>query len=71
MGTPISYISGYTGTYSIWTHNRSQVSLNLNEKLNNDYRWWNGVDISSQYLLNPLIWPYTDIDKMELLNDIK
>ena len=33
---------------------------------------WNGIlKISAQYLLKPLIWSYVDIDKMELLNDIK
>jgi hypothetical protein len=50
MGTPISFVAN-AGGYEIWTYNHANVGLNLNEKLNNDYSWFNGVDISSQYLV--------------------
>jgi hypothetical protein len=83
MGTPISFISGNTGTYSLWTHNRAQVNLNLNEKLSTNYKWWNGVDISSQYLLysdtytigqttfsngRPTAWTTPNLNDSSLLN---
>lgn len=56
MGTPISYNSGTTASYSSGMFKRATISLNLQTGLVSGNNWWNGVDVtSSQYLI------YSDI----------
>jgi hypothetical protein len=53
MGTPMTYISGNTGTYQSGTFNKGTIALNLNPtSLGSGNNWYNGVDVTAtQYLI--------------------
>jgi hypothetical protein len=53
MGTPMTYISGNTGTYQSGTFNKGTIALNLNPtSLGLGNNWYNGVDVTAtQYLI--------------------
>jgi hypothetical protein len=51
MGTPIAYNGEYQGRYVSTTFNRGTVAQNLVPSLSPSFSWWNGVDISTQYLI--------------------
>jgi len=53
MGTPMTYISGNTGTYQSGTFNKGSIALNLNPtSLASGNNWYNGVDVTAtQYLI--------------------
>lgn len=56
MGTPISFNSGTTASYTAGIFKKATVGLNLQTGLVSGNNWWNGVDVSSsQYLI------YSDI----------
>lgn len=56
MGTPISFNSGTTATYTTGVFKKGTVGLNLANSLASSTNWWNGVDVTaSQYLI------YSDI----------
>ena len=51
MGTPIAFTGEYEGRYVSTTFSRASVAQNLVQNLSSTYQWWNGVDISNQYLI--------------------
>ena len=56
MGTPISFNSGTTASYTSGVFKRGTIGLNLANSLASNTNWWNGVDVTaSQYLI------YSDI----------
>lgn len=56
MGTPISFNSGTTASYTAGIFKKATVGLNLKTGLVAGNNWWNGVDVSAtQYLI------YSDI----------
>jgi hypothetical protein len=56
MGTPISFNSGTTTTYTTGVFKRGTIGLNLANSLASNTNWWNGVDVTAtQYLI------YSDI----------
>ena len=56
MGTPISFNSGTTATYTTGVFKRGTIGLNLANSLASNTNWWNGVDVTAtQYLI------YSDI----------
>jgi len=56
MGTPISFNSGTTATYTTGVFKKGTVGLNLANSLASNTNWWNGVDVTAtQYLI------YSDI----------
>jgi hypothetical protein len=84
MGTPISYLSGGTRGYESGIFKNSTTGLGFTFPLTTDYRWWNGVDVTStQYLLysdlnsvgqatvansRPTAWTTPDLTDQSLLN---
>jgi len=53
MGTPMTYISGNTGTYQSGTFNKGTIALNLNPtSLGSGNNWYNGVDVTATQYLN-------------------
>jgi hypothetical protein len=84
MPTPISYLSGNTLSYQSGMVKKGTIGLNLSSSLTGNYRWWNGVDVtSSQYLIysdtystgassessvTPAAWSTPDLTDQSLLN---
>ena len=84
MPTPVSYLSGNTLSYQSGMVKKGTVGLNLTSSLTGNYRWWNGVEVtSSQYLIysdtystgasnesnvTPAAWSTPDLTDTSLLN---
>lgn len=52
MGYPVAYLSGNTTTYETGMFKRGTIGQNQAAALTGEYRWWNGIDVtSSQYLI--------------------
>jgi hypothetical protein len=84
MPTPVSYLSGNTLSYQSGMVKKGTVGLNLTSSLTGNYRWWNGVEVtSSQYLIysdtystgasneanvTPAAWSTPDLTDQSLLN---
>lgn len=83
MGTPIAFMSGTTNGFSVGATKRATIGLNTGTSLVSGNNWWNGVDVSSQYLLysdqfsqgqsviptsRPTAWSTPTITDQNLLN---
>ena len=51
MGTPIAFMSGTTNGFSVGATKRATIGLNTGTSLVSGNNWWNGVDVSTQYLI--------------------
>jgi hypothetical protein len=84
MGYPVAYLSGNTTTYETGMFKRGTIGQNQAAALTGNYRWWNGIDVtSSQYLIysdtfttsastaanaTPAAWATPDLADQSLLN---
>ena len=51
MGTPMAFTSGTTNGFSLGATKRATVALNPATSLVSGNNWFNGVDVSTQYLI--------------------
>ena len=50
MGYPVTYLSGNSSSFELGMFKRGTVGQNQAATLTGNYRWWNGIDVtSSQY----------------------
>jgi hypothetical protein len=84
MGYPVAYLSGNTTTYETGMFKRGTIGQNQAAALTGNYRWWNGIDVtSSQYLIysdtfttsastaanaTPAAWATPDLADQSLIN---
>jgi hypothetical protein len=84
MGYPVTYLSGNSSSFELGMFKRGTVGQNQAATLTGNYRWWNGIDVtSSQYLIysdsfttsattsanaTPAAWATPDLNDISLIN---
>lgn len=84
MGYPVTYLSGNSSSFELGMFKRGTVGQNQAATLTGNYRWWNGIDVtSSQYLIysdsfttsattsanaTPAAWSTPDLNDISLIN---